>query len=510
MSNDIERRKFLKLSGLSSAVYVASLGSLVTACGGGSGDSPSPTPPPPAPTPAPPPPPPAPPPPPPAPSSAKSMTAFSFRAADNAIPVDSAATITGTAIQIFLPPGTDRTALKAAFTVSAGATVAVGSTAQASEATANDFTQPVSYVVTAQDGSTQAYTVTLVTDLVAFDDTVNAFMTRYAVPGASIAVTHDDKLIYLKSYGLADKEAGQAATNQSLYRLASVSKPITAAAIMRLVEQGTLHLSDTIFGAGGLLGTAYGTQPYGPHIAEITLDQLLHHTGGGWTNDVNDPMFLNPGMTAAQLISWTLDNQPLVNVPGTAYAYSNFGYCLLGRVIEKVTGQTYEAAAKALVLTPAGVSDMTIAGNTLADRLPGEVKYYGQSGEDPYSFNIHRMDSHGGWVATAKDLAAFLVRVDGFPGKADLLQATTLATMTTPSAANANYACGWGVNPANNWWHTGSLPGTETEVIRTATGWNFVILTNTRSWLSTFDGDMDQVFWTSFAQLGATPDYDLF
>src|SRR5262249_38438127 len=174
----------------------------------------------------------------------------------------------------------------------------------------------------------------------------------------------------------------------------------------------TLPLADTVFGANGILGTTYGSQPYGAHIAEITVDQLLHHTAGGWSNSSSDPMFLYPNMTAAQLISWTLDNRPLDNVPGAAYAYSNFGYCVLGRVIEKVTGQLYEDAAKTLVLTPIGVTDMTIAGNTLADRLPAEVKYYGQSGEDPYSFNIRRMDSHGGWLATARDLANFLVHVD--------------------------------------------------------------------------------------------------
>ncbi len=526
MSKDIERRGFLKLSGMGGVALSSSLGALLTACGGGSADDtptppappapsppppPPPSPPPPAPTPpSPPAPPPPPPPPPPPASSAKSITAFSFLKADNAIPVDSTATITGTAIQAFLPPGTDRTALKAAFSVSAGATLSVGAAAQTTEASPNDFTQPVNYVVTAEDGSVANYTVTLVTDLAAFDDTVNAFMSKYAVPAVSIAVTHADKLVYLKSYGQSDQEAGVAATNQDLYRLASVSKPITSVAIMRLVEQGKLHLSDTVFGTGSLLGTDYGTLPYGPHITEITVDQLLHHVGGGWTNDATDPMFTNPAMSAAQLITWTLDNRPLQNVPGTTYAYSNFGYCVLGRVIEKVTGQGYEAAVKALVLAPIGVSDMTIAGNTLADRLPHEVKYYGQFGEDPYSFNIHRMDSHGGWVSTAKDLAAFLVKVDGFPDKADILQAATLTTMTTPSTANANYACGWQVNSANNWWHIGSLPGTETEIIRTGTGWNFVMLVNTRSLYSTFDGDLDNTFWTSFANLGDYPSYDLF
>ena len=518
MSKEIERRGFLKLSGMGGVALASSLGGLLTACGGSSADDteapPSPPVPPPPPAPSPPPPapapPPPPPPPPPAPSSAKSLTAFSFLKADNAIPVDSTATITGNAVQAFLPPGTDRTALKAAFSVSAGATLAVGAAVQTTETSPNDFTQPVSYRVTAEDGSVADYTVTLVTDLAAFDDTVNAFMAKYAVPGVSIAVTHADKLVYLKSYGQSDQEASRAATNQDLYRLASVSKPITSVAIMRLVEQGKLHLSETVFGAGGILGTDYGTLPYGPHITEITVDQLLHHVAGGWTNDATDPMFTNPTMTAAQLISWTLDNRPLQNAPGTTYAYSNFGYCVLGRVIEKVTGQGYEAAVKALVLAPIGVSDMTIAGNTLADRLPHEVKYYGQFGEDPYAFDIHRMDSHGGWVSTAKDLAAFLVKVDGVPDKADILQAATITTMTTPSIANANYACGWAVNAANNWSHIGSLPGTETEIIRTSSGWNFVILTNTRSLYTSFDGDLDNVFWKSFAKLDAYPAYDLF
>ncbi len=443
-------------------------------------------------------------------SSAKSITAFSFLRAENAIPVDSQATISGTAIQAFLPPGTDLTGLKAEFAASAKAMVTVGGRPQTSGATANDFTAGATYQVMAEDGSTQNYTVSVVTDIAAFDAVVQAFMTAYAVPAVSIAATYGERLVYLKAYGLQDKEASQTATTASLFRLASVSKPITAVTIIKLVEQGKLHLSDHVFGAGALLGTTYGTQPYGPSITDITVEELLHHTGGGWPNDASDPMFTNPTMTADQLISWTLDNRPLNNVPGTTYAYSNFGYCILGRVIERATGLSYEAAVKNLVLQPLGISDMTIAGNTLADRLPSEVKYYGQGGEDPYNFNIHRMDSHGGWVATARDLATILVHVDGFAGKADLLSTASIATMTTPSTANANYACGWSVNSANNWWHIGSLPGTETEIIRGSNGWNWVILANTRSLSPNFAGDMDQTLWTALSHLSGVPSYDLF
>lgn len=443
-------------------------------------------------------------------SSAKALLTFSFQKANNAIPVDSAGTVSGTAVTIFLPPGTSATALRATFTASDKARVSVGGVTQASGTTPDDFTHPVAYLVTAEDGSSQAYTVTLVTDIAAFDDVITAFMATYAVPAASIAATHDGRLVYVKAYGQQDVEAGQAATTASLFRLASVSKPITSVAIMRLLEQGRLALSDKVFGAGALLGTTYGTTPYGPYITDITVDQLLHHTAGGWPNDATDPMFTNSTMTADQLISWTLDNRPLATAPGTTYAYSNFGYCVLGRVIERVTGQTYEQAIKALVLNPLGITDMTIAGNTLAERLPGEVKYYGQDGEDPYAYNIHRMDANGGWVATARDLATFLVAVDGFSTKPDLLQAATIATMTTPSSANANYACGWAVNSANNWWHIGSLPGAETEIIRGANGWTWVMLVNTRSASTQFATDLDSALWTALAHLSGEPPYDLF
>ena len=441
-------------------------------------------------------------------SSAKAVLSFSFLEANNPIPVDSVATISGTSIQAFLPPGTDVSALSPSFTISPKASASVGGRAQTSGASAENYSLPVTFTVRAEDGSTQPYTVVVTTDIAAFDDAVTAFMTKYGVPGASIAVTHAEKLVYLKTYGKQDET--QPVSQASLFRLASVSKTITSIAIFELVEQGKLQLSDTVFGAAGILGTTYGTQPYGPHITEITVDELLHHTSGGWPNDASDPMFSNPSMTAAQLISWTLDNRPLGNVPGTAYAYSNFGFFVLGRVIEQVTGLDYETAVKTLVLQPLGITDMTIGGNTLADRLPGEVQYFGQSGEDPYAFNLHRMDANGGWIATARDLAVLLVHVDGFPSKPDILSAQSISTMTTPSSANANYACGWAVNSANNWWHIGSLPGTETEIIRAAIGWNWVILVNSRSTQASYANDLDQLFWTAHGQLAAYPDYDLF
>ena len=332
-------------------------------------------------------------------------------------------------------------------------------------------------------------------DVLAVDNAVKTFMSTWSVPGMSIAVIHNDKLIYVKSYGKMSATDTTSIKKTSLFRLASVSKQITSVAIMKLLQDGKLTLDSKVFGTGGILGNDYSGTYLG-QLYDITIDQLLHHTTGNWPNDGFDPMFQHISYSQPQLINWTFNNYVDRNSRGQYY-YSNFGYCILGRVIEKLSGKSYEQYCKDVVLSPSGISDMVIGGNTLADRKPGEVIYNGQSSEDPYDMNVTRMDSHGGWLATATDLARFLAHVDGFSGVADILNPATITTMTTPSSGNANYACGWGVNNQNNWWHNGSLPGTLTEIIRANNGFCWVMLCNTRSLDNQMDADLDNLLWPS-------------
>ncbi|RYG05951.1 MAG: class A beta-lactamase-related serine hydrolase, partial [Chitinophagaceae bacterium] len=336
-------------------------------------------------------------------------------------------------------------------------------------------------------------------------------MTKYNVPGLSLAVTRNGKLIYVKGYGKADQEGNVAVSANSLFRVASVSKPITSVAVLKLLEEGKLKLDDKIFGAGALLGTEYGTQPYSANLQAITLKHLLTHTSGAWKNDANDPMFSNPALSAKDLITWTLNNRPVNTTPGTVYGYSNFGYCLLGRIIEKVSGKSYEDYVKTAVLQPSGITTMSIAGNTKADKKTNEVSYYGQNSENPYIYNISRMDAHGGWLASATDLAKLLVRVDGYPTKPDILNTASIQSMTTSTPSISNYALGWAVNSNNNWWHTGSLPGTYSEVVRSGNGFNWAILINTRANAANFDADFDNVVWSAIGNANTKwPDKDLF
>jgi CubicO group peptidase (beta-lactamase class C family) len=318
------------------------------------------------------------------------------------------------------------------------------------------------------------------------------YMTKYNAPGLSVAVARHGQFVYQKGFGYADKAAGERVTPVSLFRIASVTKPITSVAIFSLIEQGRLGLDDLIFGAPGLLKFDYG-KDYPEVVNKITLRHLLTHTCGGWENNGRDPMFSRPEMNHKELITWAVRNLPLPYAPGAHYAYSNFGYCILGRVIEKIAGQSYAEFLQQNVLAKCGIADMRVAGNTLAQRAAGEVVYYGQagSGPNPYNMNVARMDSHGGWIATASDLVQFAMHVDGFITTPNILGGNTVKTMTTASAANPHYACGWNVNNIPNWWHSGSLPGTLTILVRTASGLCWAAFTNTRA----AGFNLDEMVW---------------
>ena len=312
------------------------------------------------------------------------------------------------------------------------------------------------------------------------DDSIVMFMKKYNIPGLSVAIGKDDKLIYIKAFGYANISTREKVTPESLFRIASISKPFTSVAIMKLIQSGKLSIDSKVFGDSGILGNQYGTLPYGPNITSITIGELLHHTSGGWTNDDKDPMFSNPSFTSSQLLTWTLNNQPLKNPPGSVYAYSNFGYFILGRVIEKLTGQTYADYVQENILHPIGINDMQIGGNTKDSRKLNEVIYYSQP-DDPYSFNLTRMDSHGGWITTATDLVKFIERVDGFNKKTNILDSSTTELMLTCSKANPKYACGWGYSDnLSSWGHNGGLPGTSTELGHNKAGFSWAVLTNTR------------------------------
>jgi CubicO group peptidase (beta-lactamase class C family) len=350
-------------------------------------------------------------------------------------------------------------------------------------------------------GSTEAYT-TIWEDAGPDEPSADAvsafaipFMQASAVPGLSLAVGRKGTPVASRAYGYANPITREIVTPRTRFRIASVAKPITATAVFRLIEQGRLKLDDQVFGEASLLGTRYGTTPYGAHITDITVRHLLEHTAGGWGNDANDPMFRHPSLDHDALIGWTLDHVPLIDAPGVAWRYSNFGYCLLGRVIEAATGVPYDAHVRASVLTPAGSSAMVIGGDAASERASSEALYKGQGDQNPYGMPVRRMDSHGGWIGSPGDLLRFLARVDSFPSPPDLLAAATITTMTTPSSVRPDYAKGWSVTGAGTVWHIGGLPGTQSILVRLANGHEWAAVCNTGGPYPNVGLELDQLMW---------------
>jgi len=338
-------------------------------------------------------------------------------------------------------------------------------------------------------------------ELAGMEEVASVFMRAHSVPGLSVAVARDGEPVYQRGFGFADRDRNERVTPAHLFRIASVSKPITSVTLFSLMEDRRLTLEDSVFGPRGILENSFGTTPYRHWVEDVRIKHLLTHTGGGWQNDGTDPMFRNPEMNHKQLIAWAIKNVALEHPPGERYAYSNFGFCILGRVIERLTGMTYEQYARDAILKRCGATGMRIAGNTLANRALGEVIYYGAGGQDPYGMNVRRMDSHGGWLATARDLALFASHVDGHSASRNILQPESIREMTTASSANAGYAKGWAVNRVPNWWHAGSLPGTTSIMVRTASGFCWAALANTRESSRDTGSAMDQMMWDLVRQV---------
>lgn len=380
-----------------------------------------------------------------------------------------------------------------------------------------------------------------------YDRLLLEFMRKWNVPGGAVAVVNEGRLVLARGYGWADVEAKQPVEPASLFRLASVSKPFTAVAVLKLVEQGKLKIDDRVC-------QLLGEFPEGEHAdsrwREITVGQLLHHTGGWDRDKAYDPMFMPYKISkalgtpapagSAEIIRYML-REPLQHPPGERYSYSNFGYCLLGRIIERATGRAYGQVVHELVLRPCGITDMRLGHTKLAARARGEVRYYNHPDDQlvrsvfpdvhdkvppPYGgFYIEAMDSHGGWIGSAIDMMRFVAHLEGSRQPALLepeSRGRMLARPAPPVSVNKPswYGMGWSVRSTGkntrNWWHNGSLDGTSTLVVRTSQGRCWAALFNTRpsdeqeKKLGDFSGELDDLLWKAADGVERWPAHDLF
>lgn len=354
----------------------------------------------------------------------------------------------------------------------------------------------------------------------AFDRLMQEFVREHAIPGVAVAVARqkDDgasEVVLTKGYGYADLANLEKTSANHLYRIASISKPITAIAILKLIEAGKFGLDDTIVDLLQLQDNlnALGEEADG-RWKKITVRHLLQHRGG-WDRDKSfDAMFQSVRFAREQNVDAPADPSVIIQSmlkqkldfdPGERYAYSNFGYCLLGRLIERKTNDSYEKYVQDAVLNPIGIEDMRLGRTRWEGRAEKEVRYYQpgkgrsvfqsdlrQSVPLPYgAWNLEAMDAHGGWLASAEDLVRLAMCFDDL-NHCPLLTADSIKIMferptesKTGDDPNFYYSLGWMNRTANdkgvNRWHTGSLDGTATIMIRRYDGWSMAALINTRS-----------------------------
>jgi D-alanyl-D-alanine carboxypeptidase len=229
------------------------------------------------------------------------------------------------------------------------------------------------------------------------DSIVEKFMEKYDMPGLSLAIAKNDSLLYVKGYGYADISSQKEVADSSLFRIGCLSQPITAMAILKLVEQRKISMDEKVFSNDGILGNDYGSKPYDARVKEITVKELLDHCAG-WEDE--DNTLLNSSLSASQMLRLIVDSVPLQSAPGKNFNFSYLGYVVLGKIIEKVTGKPYAKYIHAEILDPAGDTDMKIAGNTIEHRQKNEVTHYVRTfwnanyeDDEYYSQNISNMQS---------------------------------------------------------------------------------------------------------------------
>lgn len=365
------------------------------------------------------------------------------------------------------------------------------------------------------------------------EKTVKSFMRKWSIAGASISISVDGRLVYAHGFGYADTTTREEVQPYHKFRIASISKLITGIAVMSLVEEGKLSLNDRVFGPDAILSDTWFSNPRDKRVYGITVGHLLSHEGG-WTQRWGDQMFMpviiaenmgvKPPADTRTIIRYALDKR-LHFTPGTGRAYSNLGYSILGLVIEKVSGTTYEDYCRKHVLEPVGIYDMTLARNLPSGKAPFEVTYYTPADVPPkpsiygtgelvspaYGGNdIEALGAAGAWIATSPDLIRLMLAVDGFTSHDDILSQESIEIMTDNGKGYA--PVGWKTTSYNGtWWRTGSFPGSAGIMKRQPDGVSWVVLFNSSAWNGPeIYTSINNMMYRVLAQVKHWPEKDLF
>ena len=343
-------------------------------------------------------------------------------------------------------------------------------------------------------------------DFIGLDAAINTFLADTATPhkslaGASVAVARNGRVVHARSFGTGNVATGEPVRVDSRFRIASESKTILAATVVRLAEQGALSLDQPVWPLiDGRVPLPAGADP---RANDITVRNLLTHSSGFLT--WLDPLFNEQAETVAQFgpagptsceqaAGWFLGTWPLAYAPGTKYGYTNLDYCLLGIVVEAVTGEPWWQVENEQVLRPRGIVDVRPA-HTRGDHLVHEIVHDTPAPDAVGGgWFMETLGGAGALVGTAVDLVRFLDGLDASRPGTDLVGPATLSAMTAkPTYAKPEATVWYGqglivYGDGANWGHTGSLHNARGMMLHRSDGTTFAILFN-----GTFDKHADEM-----------------
>ncbi|MEW6319545.1 MAG: serine hydrolase domain-containing protein [Acidobacteriota bacterium] len=285
---------------------------------------------------------------------------------------------------------------------------------------------------------------------------------KLGAPGLSVAVAVNNRLAWAEGFGLADVEQEVPVRPDTVFRIASISKPITAVAVMQLVERGRVSLDDPV-------------QRYVPAFPQkgeqvVTIRHLLTHTSGirHYRGDEFNSTVSYDTVEAALSI---FKDDPLLFPPGARYSYSTYGYNLLGGVVERASGLAFEVYLQERIWKPAGMTATALErpGDVVRFRARQYVRSPSGLHNAPYA-DLSVKWAGGGMISTATDLIRFHVALE----EGRLLKPETLARMYTPFTLNdgrkSSYGLGWElpVDEKGRPWiaHSGGATGGTTYLLR--------------------------------------------
>jgi CubicO group peptidase (beta-lactamase class C family) len=303
------------------------------------------------------------------------------------------------------------------------------------------------------------------------DDYIEQQMMDEDIPGLAVVVVQGEEIIYLKGFGITSLKNPSPVTPQTIFDLASISKSFTALGVLLLRDDGLIDLDTPV--------QQYlpDFQINDPRASEITVRQLLNQTSG-LPGAFSAPLVFHQGDDAMEKMIAALSQVRLNQPPGLSFEYADINYCLLGALIERVTGTTFEEYMKQKIFVPLGMAHTTLYPDEADElgRADGHQAMYGQI--VARNMPIYRSALPAGWVmSSAEDMGKWLIihLNDGYTAEGqvipvdDIEEAHTLAVMFEENGEQLGYGMGWFVSCEPDdvpcIWHGGDTPNFTTDMI---------------------------------------------